>query len=159
MELKQKPFHQIKFKSIYNEKDKPEQRRRILQPRKVKVHVTDEMFKRIVEIYRASGDSRVTRRTIEQEMNISTITITKYINKARAVVANKEEEKAQESALLTENNLLKANLAKWSEEAEIKYNRQAQTIVKLEKANKEKDELITKLQAKVEVLTDLVKGN
>lgn len=162
-DLKHKPFHKLKFKTIY--KNKEERKPMKKTNRKVKIYVTPEIFDKIVEIYRRGGGIS----EIVQETGLSSASASKYMAKARARVANKEDEKNELAevsrkleAEVKVNETMRADITAMMEKHEMAIKNMASRHANEVKAYQEKLNQLTlentKLQAKVEVMGDLLKG-
>jgi transposase-like protein len=147
-----KPFHNINFPDRYKNTKEPE--KKTMKQRKTRVFITDEIYKSVIlPAYKAGTPYQ----DIAKQLDVSRATVSNWYAKARKEVAERKEEKREE----------KTHLARIRElENEVEYykgfSKGLETRLEDETKIREaailvRDTKINKLEAKVEVLTELLK--
>jgi hypothetical protein len=148
-ELKFKPFHNLKFKNIYHRGIEP--KRKLMKERKQRVMIDEATFKLMIERYKQG----ITREQLGKEFDISYGAACKYHDKCRRYVAERTEERKEEIGLKERIEQLEEDIKHRVRAAEV----DKRLMNDLRNSLTAKDNEIAKLKTKIEVLTDLVKGN
>lgn len=138
------------------------------QERKPKTYMTPMLFEKVKEIYRKKGYCPESIQEVVREVGISRASAEKYLIEARKVIANRDDEKKEDDRLRAEfknleaeNAVLKEKLensnARWMNEFQVTKTKHANEVNAYQAKLNQLTIDNTKLQAKVEVLHDLMK--
>lgn len=77
-------LHKLTFKPIYEEKPKPEERKKMKKTHKPHVHVKPHMFEEIKAVYRNKGTGIEAVNMVKETLGVSRETARKHLHLARA---------------------------------------------------------------------------